>query len=164
MILLANISNLHNKTLHDRDIKNRFMTDEKFANVTSKRARRRDPGSRRVVAETDPRIFLDDPSYPESLARIEIGFHGRLTSAFQYWINWIEPERSLMIGWHQDDDHPCLGPVHIQLNWGEQAIDHKQAKHIDEHPMAIVEARLQQIPAAIDAVQWESGDAVGLNW
>ena len=72
-----------------------------------------------------------------------------------YWFNWIEPARDFLLGWHQDDDHPEYGNVHIQVNNSGTAIAHEPATFVDKHPMAIVATRLEQLPTAIDAVEWQ---------
>jgi len=118
-----------------------------------------------VEVETDPRGFLGDDSYPVTTARIEVGFEltGQSRNDF-YWFNWIEPDRNFLLGWHQDSDHPDLGPVHIQINQNDASIEHESATFIDKHPMAVVEARLGQLPDALDSVQWNNNTVTGIDW
>jgi hypothetical protein len=161
VLFLANRSNIQTKRLHRR-IKNKLGGE--MSHIRLRRARARDPGPYRVVGEVNPRQYLGDTDYPVTSARIEIGFKLRGGDAYEhYWINWIEPDRKLLVGWHQDDDHESLGPVHLQLNRGPHAIDHKSARFIDAHPLDVVEKRLAEIPAAVEAVEWVGSMPEGLD-
>lgn len=162
-VFLADRSNIRIRHLHRR-IKNRFQSDDQFHTVQFRVAEPREPGPYRVIARTDPGMFLEGGSYPVTTARIEVGFElpGRGDYEF-YWFNWVEPDRDFLLGWHRDDDHQDLGPTHIQVTQ-ETPIDHAPADFIDNHPMAVVEARLGQLPAAVSAVQWENETVVGIDW
>jgi hypothetical protein len=128
-------------------------------------ATHRERGPYRVVAETNPRTFLKDEGYPTQTARLEIGFDVESPPDYDfYWFNWVEAERRLLLGWHQDDDHPEYGEVHLQLNQSDSVVVRKRAELIDEHPLAVVEARLEQLPDAVRAIRWEHGSATGLDW
>lgn len=125
----------------------------------------REPGPYRVVAQTNARTFLDDDEYPVSDARVEVGFDVQASTDYEsYWFNWVEPDRKFLLGWHQDETHPEYGPVHLQVNESSHTIDQQSAEFVDAHPMAVVEARLEQLPVAIDAVEWQDRAVVGLNW
>lgn len=161
VVFLANRANLQRKRLHDR-IRNRLSGT--FENVHRRRAEPREPGPYRVVANVNPRQFLGDDEYPVTSARIEIGFQLQTGDPSEYyWFNWIEPERSLLVGWHQDETHEDLGPVHLQVNDGATAVDHQEALFIDSHPLAIVEHRLNSLPNTIRAVEWDQGRPIGLD-
>ena len=161
VVFLANRMNLQSKRLHDR-IQNRLNGE--FDNVRRRRAEPREAGPYRVVGEVNPRQFLDDGKYPVTNARVEIGFQLQTGEPSEYyWFNWIEAERSLLVGWHQDDTHDDLGPVHLQINDGSQAVAHEPAQFIDSHPLDVVERRLTTLRDAIPAVEWEQGRPVGLD-
>jgi len=161
VVFLANRANLQSKRLHDR-IQNRLSGT--FENVRRRRSEPREAGPYRVVADVNPRQFLGDDEYPVTDARVEIGFQLRTSDPYEYyWFNWIEPGRSLLVGWHQDDTHDDLGPVHLQVNDGATAVDHQQAQFIDSHPLDVVEQRLNSLPNAVFAVEWEQGRPVGLD-
>ncbi|RJT07574.1 hypothetical protein D3261_02985 [Halococcus sp. IIIV-5B] len=161
VIFLANRTNLQSKRLHDR-IQNRLSGA--FENVRRRRAEPREAGPYRVIANVNPRRFLQDDEYPVTDARIEIGFQLRTSDSYEYyWFNWIEPERGLLVGWHQDDTHDDLGPVHLQVNDGATAITHQRAAFIDSHPLDVVEQRLSSLPDAVFAVEWEQGHPVRLD-
>ena len=125
----------------------------------------RTPGPYRVEAETEPGVFLADDTYPVTTARIEIGFEvAGQSGTDSYWVNWIEPDRNFLLGWHQDQDHPDLGPVHIQVTQYTNTVDRTAAAYIDDHPMAVLEARLDQLPDALASVQWYGDTVSGIEW
>jgi hypothetical protein len=161
VVFLAGRKQIQIKRLHTR-IKNRFQSDDDFGAVQLRVAGPREPGGYRVDAELDPREFLE--SYPATNARIEVGFELTDQSPEEYyWFNWIEPSRSFSLGWHRDRDHPEIGPVHLQVNQHDTAIDRRPATHIDRHPMAVLEARLAQLPGVVTRVRWDDGTVIGLD-
>ena len=161
VVFLANRTNLQSKRLHDR-IQNRLSGE--FENVRRRRAEPREAGPYRVVAEVDPRQFLDDDEYPVTTARVEIGFQLQTGEPHEYyWFNWIEPDRSLLVGWHNDDTHDDLGPVHLQVNDGATPVLHESAEFIDSHPLDVVERRLHLLRDAVLAVEWGQERPVGVD-
>ncbi|MDT3433722.1 hypothetical protein [Haloarcula sp. 1CSR25-25] len=161
VVFLANRTNLQSKRLHDR-IQNRLGGT--FENVRRRRAEPREAGPYRVDAEVDTRQFLDDDEYPVTTARVEIGFQLQTGKPYEhYWFNWIEPDRSLLVGWHQDDTHDDLGPVHLQVNDGATPVAHEPAEFIDSHLLDVVEHRLNSLQDAVLAVEWEQGRPAGLD-
>lgn len=163
VVLLADRGTVQLRRLHQR-IKRRFQTDGRFSPVRFRIAAPRDPGPYRVIAPTDPRLFLAEETYPVASARIEVGFDrpGR-DHDLRYWFNWIEPERDFLLGWHRDDHHPDLGPTHLQVSQEGEAVVHAPAAVIDAHPMAVVEARLAQLPATLSHVRWRGETATGID-
>jgi hypothetical protein len=161
VVFLANRTNLQSKRLHDR-IQNRLSGE--FENVRRRRAEPREAGPYRVVAEVDPRQYLDDDEYPVTTARVEIGFQLQTGEPHEYyWFNWIEPDRSLLVGWHNDDTHDDLGPVHLQVNDGATPVLHESAEFIDSHPLDVVERRLHLLRDAVLAVEWGQERPVGVD-
>ncbi|MFB6119168.1 hypothetical protein [Halosegnis sp.] len=161
VVFLANRANLQNKRLHDR-IQNRLSGE--FETARRRRAEPREGGPYRVVAEVDPRQFRGDDEYPVTAARVEIGFQLQTGEAHEYyWFNWIEPDRSLLVGWHQDDTHDALGPVHLQVNDGATPVAHEPAEFIDSYPLDVVERRLDSLRDAVLAVEWGQGRPVGFD-
>lgn len=164
VVFLADRADVQARQLHRR-IRNRFQSDGYFKAVQLRIAGPREPGPYRVVAQTDSRLFLDDEGYPAMDARVEVGFELRGPNHHDhYWFNWIEPERDFLFGWHQDDDHPDLGPVHVQVNQGGEPIEHVAATFVDAHPMAVPVARIDQLENVLSNVEWEAGTVVGLDW
>lgn len=163
MVFLANRANLRNKRLHRR-VRTRLQKAPGCRAVQLRVATHREPGPYRVVAETDPQQWLETTAYPVQAGRLEVGFNVETGTEYDhYWINWIEPERQLLLGWHQDHDHPDLGPVHLQLAHGDAVIDREPAEFIDDHPLAVFELRLGQLPLAVDDIEWEDDRALSLH-
>ncbi|MDL0134063.1 hypothetical protein [Halobacterium salinarum] len=161
VVFLANRANLQDRRLHDR-IQNRL--NGTFNTVQQRRSELREAGSYRVVADVNPRQFVADDEYPVTAARVEIGFQLQTGEPHEYyWFNWIEPDRSLLVGWHQDDTHDDLGPVHLQVNDGATPVAHEPADFIDSHPLDVVERRLNSLRDVVLAVNWEQGRPVGLD-
>ena len=161
VVFLANRANLQSKRLHDR-IQNRLSAE--FDNVRRRRAEPREAGPYRVVGEVNPRQFPGNDEYPVTTARVEIGFQLRTSDPYEYyWFNWIEPDRSLLVGWHQDDTHDDLGPVHLQVNDGSTTVKRQPARFIDSHPLDVVEHRLNTLQDAVVAVKWDNRRPIGLD-
>jgi hypothetical protein len=161
-VFLADRNHLDVRGLHI-DIKNRFQSDDRFDTVQLTVAGRRDPGPYRVVAAVDSRVLVSEEAYPPTTGRIEVGF--TLTDTPEhYWLHWIDPERDLLVGWHRDDDHPDLGQTHLQGNHDGTSLGRRSASTIDAHPLAVLEARLEQFPQVLSGVQWTDGDPVGVTW
>jgi hypothetical protein len=76
----------------------------------------------------------------------------------------VEPERSFLVGWHQDDTHDEFREVHIQVNDGETTVAHEPAHFIDSHPLDVFERRLEQLGEAVAAVEWRDERPAGLDW
>lgn len=162
VIFLAGRGNIQTRELHKR-IKNRFQSDSNFGTVQFRVTGPREQGAYRVEAETNPRGFLGDDSYPVTTARLEVGFELAGSGHDFYWFNWIEPDRNFLLGWHQDSAHPDLDPVHIQVNQNDASIEHESATFIDKHPMAVIETRLDQLSDALDSIQWNNNTVTGIN-
>jgi len=162
VVFLADRSNLRVRRLHRR-LANRCQSDDRFGTVRLTVADRRDPGPYRVVAEIETAgLCLGDPA--ETDTRLEVGF--ALTEAVPheyYWFNWIEADRDLLAGWHQDATHSDLGPVHVQLNQGDRTVTWESATFVDKHPMAVFEVRLDQLPALLGRIEFDGETATGLT-
>jgi hypothetical protein len=163
MVFLANRANLRNKRLHRR-VRTRLQNAAGCRAVQLRVATHREPGPYRVVAETDPRQWLETTDYPVQTGRLQVGVDVETGTEYDhYWINWIEPERQLLLGWHQDTDHPDLGPVHLQLVHGDAVIDRESAEFVDDHPLAVLEVRLGQLSLAIGDIEWEDDRPLSLH-
>jgi hypothetical protein len=153
MVFLAGRDRYTQRTLL-RDVHDRLTNEASCEDVRYRPSRRR---PRYVVADISPVTFLGE-SYDIENARLEVRFWYPAGVNHEYYrINWIEPERNLMLGFHQDADHQNLGPCHIQLDYDETSVDRYAATFLDEHPLAVLEERLQQFPTALAAIRW--GDA-----
>ncbi|CCQ32408.1 hypothetical protein HLRTI_000961 [Halorhabdus tiamatea SARL4B] len=161
VVFFANRDNLQSKRLHDR-IRNRL--DGGLTDVRRRRTEPREAGQYRVVGEGNPRQFLEEPDYSVTAARIEVGFRLRTGDPYEhYWFNWIEPDRDVLVGWHQDDTHDDLGPVHVQVNDGSAVVEHRPARFLDTHPLDVLERRLDALSDLVTAVEWDDGRPVGFD-
>jgi hypothetical protein len=154
MFFLANRDRYTQRTLL-RDIHTRLINQPGCENVRYRPSRRR---PRYVIADIEPGVFLGE-THEVSQARLEIRFWYPAGVEYEYYrLNWIEPERNLMLGFHQDGDHREFGPCHIQLDYEDEPIDRHEAEFLDAHPLAVLDKRLQQLPAAVAAISWEDDE------
>jgi hypothetical protein len=161
VVFLTNRANLQSRRLHNR-ILTRFNAE--FTNVRRRRAEPREAGPYRVIGEVNPQQYFRDDEYPAETARVEVGYQLQTSQPYEYyWFNWIEPERNLLVGWHQDETHDDLGPVHLQVNDGATTVDRQRAKFLDSHPLDVVEQRLGELRSAVFAVEWEKDRPVGFD-
>lgn len=152
------------RDLHRDHLSREFEKDDRFDAVKFRLADPREAGRYRVVGHTTTQWILDDPSYPSTDARIEVGFkRPQNDDRYWYWFNWVEPDRSFMFGWHCDDDHPEHGRVHEQIHQGDSVVDRRSAEIVGENPGAIFHNRLERLPTALDAVEWDGDRAVGFE-
>ena len=152
------------RTLHRVHLVNEFQKDDRFDTAEFRLAEPREVGSYRVVGSTKTQWVLDDPTYPSLDARIEVGFADpSQDNHYWYWFNWIEPERSFMLGWHRDGDHPDLGPTHVQINQGESVVARKPAETVESHPGEIFHRRLDQLPDMLKQIEWDGDQAIGFK-
>lgn len=160
MVFLAGRDRYTQRTLL-RDIRDRLTNHAGCEDVRYHPSRRR---PRYVIADVAPATFLGDSDTVQS-ARLEVRFWYPADVSHEYYrINWIDPERNLMLGFHQDSDHPDLGPCHIQLEYEETPVERYGATFLDMHPLSVLEKRLKQLPAALAAIRWEDGEPSLPSW
>ena len=153
MIFLASRDRYTQRTLL-RDVHDRLTRQAGCEDVRYRPSRRR---PRYVIADVDPTTFLGNSSDVEA-ARLEIRFWYPAGVNHEYYrINWIEPDRNVMIGFHQDADHPDLGLCHIQLNYEHTPVDRHGVAFLETHPLAVLDTRLQQFTTVVAAICWENG-------
>lgn len=117
-----------------------------------------------MIADVGLATLLCD-TYDAETARLEIHFWYPAGVDREYYrINWVAPGRNLMLGFHQDADHPDPGRCHIQLNQEEVAVDRHGTAFLYTHPLAVFDDRLQQFPAALGTIHWENGTPSLLTW
>jgi len=111
---------------------------------------------RTVVANVEPTTILGT-EYDIETARLEVRFWYPEDIDYEYYrLNWIEPTQDLMLGFHQDADHPGLGRCHLQLDFEGETVDRQSAVFLDAHPLAVLEQRLQQLPSILSRLSWEA--------
>ncbi len=152
MIFLAGRDRYTQRTLL-RAVHTRLRKQPGCEDVRYHPSRRR---PRYVIANVHPPTFRS-ASYDVESARLEIRFWYPVGVDHEYYrINWVEPTRNLMLGFHQDADHPDLGPCHIQLNHEDAPVDRYEVAFLDAHPLAVLDHRLKQLATALEAIAWES--------
>lgn len=153
MIFLAGRDRYVQRTLL-RDVHTRLGNQPGCEDVRFLPSRRR---PQFVITDVEPTVFLG-ADYDAESARLEIRFWYPADVDREYYrINWVEPERPFMLGFHRDGDHPDLGPCHVQLDHEDAAVDRHEAAFLDAHPLAVFERRLQHLPAALASIRWEDG-------
>ena len=160
MIFLADRDRYTRRTLL-QEIHDRLSKQAGCTNVRYRPSRRR---PRYVIADIDTATFLGT-SYSVANARLEFRFWYPDGVEHEYYrLNWVEPTHDLMLGFHRDADHPDLGPCHIQLDHEDTPIDRYAATVHDAHPLAVVDDRLQQLPAALDSIRWQDEQPTLPEW
>jgi len=110
MIFLANRANLDKRTLLTR-IHNRLQTqvpneESPIEQVWYHTSAGNKAGVRATIS---PEEFLHT-SHPVAEAELQISFDFPDTHAYDFYrIQWVESDRNLMLGWHQDEMHMDLG-------------------------------------------------------
>jgi len=155
MIFLANRANLDRRTLLTR-IHNRFQTqvpdeDSPIKHVWYQTSTGNKVGVR-VTVTTDAFLGTSDPA---DEAELQISFDFPQTHSYDfYMIQWVESDRELMVGWHQDETHADLGECHFQIDYQGETVQRAAAEFLDVHPLNVVDRRLDDLVAVLDALMW----------
>jgi len=166
MIFLANRTNLDKRTLLTR-IHTQLQTQTGEGEpVEQVRYHPSAADKLEVRATIHPERFLG-ASYAVSEAELHVAFDFPSEYSYDFYrIQWVEPERELMIGWHQDETHMDLGECHFQIDYRNDTIHRTAAAFLDRHPRNVFDDRIDQLVDVIDAVTWTAGrptvpDAIG---
>jgi len=153
-VFLANRGNLTKARLY-RAIVQRLDVEPGCDAVRVRPSRAR---PRTVEARVEPDAFLGQ-RYAVDDAKLAVTFSSPRSVSYEYYvIEWSEAEREFGMGWHQDEDHPDLGECHVQIDHAGTTIHRSSATFVDEHPLAVLEARLGQFRAVLPEVAWEDGE------
>lgn len=89
-----------------------------------------------IRAQVDP-VRVVPPTGPESPT---LDVEWRFTTDDQYYrIHYADPKTGFNCGWHRDDDHPELGPVHFQYeNPPRSDTDYQRAQFDNEVPTEVL--------------------------
>lgn len=156
MIFLANRANLDKRTLLSR-IHNRLQTqvsDEEspVEQVWYHTSAGNKVGVRATVA---PDTFLRT-SYPVTEAELQVSFDFPQSSTYDFYaIQWVESDRDLMVGWHQDETHMDLGECHFQVDYRGETVQRESAAFLDSHPLNVFDQRIDDLVDVLDALTWE---------
>ncbi|WP_136591990.1 hypothetical protein [Salinigranum halophilum] len=157
MIFLANRVNLDKRTLLTR-IHNHLQTQVPaeespveqvwFHTSTGNKAG--------VRATLNAQAFLGG-SYPADEAELHVSFDFPASHAYDFYkMQWVEPERDLMLGWHQDETHMDLGECHFQLDYRGETVQRDASAFLDMHPLNVYDQRVDELVETLPAVTWEN--------
>jgi hypothetical protein len=158
MIFLANRANLDARTLLTR-IHTRFQTQVSDDDSPVEQVwYRTSTGNKTGVSATiSPDEFCRSP-YPGEDAELQVSFDFPQTHSHDFYaIQWVESDRDLMIGWHQDDTHVDLGECHFQLDYQGETVRRAKAEYLDMHPLNVLDRRLEDLVDVLDALTWTDG-------
>lgn len=95
-------------------------------------------------------------SYPVTEAELQVSFDFPQSSGDDvYAIHWVESDRDLMVGWHQDETHTDLGKCHFQLDHRGETVQREPAAFLDSHPLNVFDQRIDDLVDVLDALTWE---------
>lgn len=157
MIFLANRANLDTRQLLTR-IHNWLQTqvnaeDSPIEQVWYHTSAGNKVGVRATITAA---VFLGT-TYPIEEAELHVSFDFPPNRPYDFYsIQWVEPEREFMLGWHQDETHMDLGECHFQLDFEGETVQRESATFLDRHPMNVFDQRIDHLVDIVDAVTWEN--------
>lgn len=157
MIFLANRANLDRRTLLTR-IHSHLQTQVPKANtpVTQVWYHTSTGHKTGVRATISPAAFLGT-SYPVEEAQLQISFDFPPNYEYDFYqIQWLESDRDLMLGWHQDETHMDLGECHFQLDYCDETVQRERAAFLDEHPLNVFDERTDHLVELLASLSWEN--------
>lgn len=155
MIFFANRENLDKRTLLTR-LHNKLQTqipavDSPIEEVWYHTSLGNKVGVRATIT---PDVFLARP-YPVDEAELQISFDFPSDSSYDYYsIQWVESDRELMLGWHQDETHVDLGECHFQIDYQGETVQREGAAFLDVHPLNVFDRRIDDLVDILGAVNW----------
>lgn len=158
MIFLANRANLDKRTLLTR-IHDRFRTQVSDEDAPIEQVRYQTSTANKVgvQATVTPDAFLHT-AYPAGEAELQVSFDFPQTHPYDFYaIQWAEPNRGLMVGWHQDETHVDLGECHFQIDYRGETVQRSAAEFLDVHPLNVLGRRHDDLVAVLAALAWEDG-------
>lgn len=156
MIFLANRANLDRRTLLTR-LHTRLQTQVPSEDTPVEQVRYHSSAGAKVGvrAKITASGFLGT-SYPVEEVELQISFDFPPEYDYDFYtIQWVEAERELMIGWHQDETHVDLGECHLQLDHRGETRQRASATFLDVHPLNVFDQRVDDLVAILRAVTWD---------
>lgn len=153
-VFLANRGNLSKAKLYEAILQR--LGKEPGCYAVRMRPSRMRP--RAIEARVEPAEFLGR-TYAVDEARLRVRFSYPRSVEYEYYgVEWSESDRDVGIGWHQDETHPDLGECHLQIDHREATINRHAATFVDEHPLAVLEIRLDQLRSLLPRIKWTEGE------
>lgn len=109
------------------------------------------------------RATLDAPTfvgeiYPVEVAELQVSFDFPPDREFDHYrVQWVERERELMVGWHQDETHPELGECHFQIDHRGETVQRTAAAFLDSHPLNVFDQRTDHLVELLGSLTWRDG-------
>ncbi|MDL0118504.1 hypothetical protein PNQ29_03305 [Halobacterium salinarum] len=156
MIFLANRTNLDKRTLLTR-IHTQLQSQAAGDDAPIKQVRYHTSSGNKVGVRAllDAQAFLGF-TYPGGEVELHASFDFPPNRDYDFYeIQWVEPDRKLMLGWHQDDTHMDLGNCHFQIDYQSETVQRTSADFLDAHPLNVFERRLDQFIPILDVITWE---------
>lgn len=152
-IFLANRGNLTKAKLYDA-IRHRLGKEPGCYAVRVRPSRAR---PRTVEVSINPEEFLSQ-EYAVDDATLAVRFSYPRSVEYEYYVvEWSEPKRDVGVGWHRDEDHPGLGECHFQIDHAGATVERRSATFVDEHPLEVLETRLDQLRTVLPQIDWTEG-------
>lgn len=158
MIFLANRANLDRRTLLTR-LHSYLQTQVTAAESPIEQVWYHTSAGNKVGvrATVNAPVFLGT-TYAVEKAELHVSFDFPPNHAYDFYkIQWVEPERELMLGWHQDESHADLGECHFQLDYQGKTVQRAAATCLDSHPLNVFEKRIEHLVELVGAIEWENG-------
>ncbi|WP_243645240.1 hypothetical protein [Natrarchaeobius chitinivorans] len=110
-----------------------------------------------VRATITPNEFLRR-SHPADEAELQISFDFPQTHSYDFYvIQWVESDRDLMVGWHQDETHMDLGECHFQIDYRGETVQRSEAEFLDVHPLNVLDRRIDGFVEILNTLTWGDG-------
>lgn len=157
MIFLANRTHLDKRTLLTR-LHNRLQTQATTENSPVEQVWYHTSAGNKtgVRATISAPIFLGS-EYPVDDAELHVSFAFPSNYLYDFYkMQWVESERNLMIGWHQDETHMDLGNCHFQIDYRGKTVQRNESAFLDSHPLNVFEQRTDDLVTILDALRWEN--------
>jgi hypothetical protein len=157
MIFLANRANLDKRRLLSR-IHNWLHTQATSENGPIEEVWYHTSAGNKigVRASLDAPAFLGT-EYPIHTVELHVSFDFPENYSYDFYrIQWVEPEREFMLGWHQDETHTELGECHLQIDYQGETVQRETATFLDSHPLNVFDRRIDHLVDLITAVSWET--------
>jgi hypothetical protein len=157
MIFLANRTNLEKRTLLTR-IHNRLQTQvpDEASPVTQVWYHTSKANKVGVRATLTPEEFLQT-SYPVAEAELQVSFDFPQAYPYDFYrIQWVESDREVMLGWHQDETHTDLGKCHFQIDYQGETVQRDTATFLDLHPLNVFDQRIDDFVDILTELKWEN--------
>lgn len=159
MIFLANRANLDRRSLLTR-LHNTLQTQVPQADAPVEQVWYHTSAGNKVgVRATITTAAFLGHSSPLETAELQVSFDFPPERSYDFYrIQWVDPERELMLGWHQDDTHMNLGECHLQLDHHGETVQREPATFIDAHPLNVFDQRMDHLVELLTAMTWIDDD------